>query len=146
MIQKILEIYLLTRKGIVEPTILIFGSRFLAIPSRVINYVRSKAKLPSNLIPWLADINSIPWIVLPTLISGIGTFKVSSKCLFSYVDRLSLTSLSSSIVERLLISAVQDSASPLRTDQVSLKKLDWSFSFNFVTIPASIKAILTSKS
>jgi hypothetical protein len=51
LIQKILEIYLLTRKGIVEPTILIFGSRFLAIPSRVINYVRSKAKLPSNLIP-----------------------------------------------------------------------------------------------
>lgn len=122
MIQKILEIFLLTKNGIVEPTILISGSRFLAIPSSVINWVKSKAKLPSNLIPWLADIKSIPWIAFPTLMSGIGTFKISSKCLLSYTDRLSLTFGSNETVERLLISSVQEFPSPLRTDHVSLKK------------------------
>jgi len=88
----------------VEPTILISGSRFLAIPSKVINYVKSNAKLPSNLIPWVADITNIPWIAFPTLISGIGTLKTSLKCYSSWVARLSLTFGSSSVVERLLIS------------------------------------------
>ena len=60
-----------TKKGNVEPTILIFGSSPLAIPSRTISYVKSKAKLPSNWIPWDAEIDNSCYIFFPTFISGI---------------------------------------------------------------------------
>ena len=67
-----LAIYLLSRKGRVEPMILISGSRPLAIPSRVISCVNSKARLPSNLMPCVAEIVRIAYIVVPTLMSGTG--------------------------------------------------------------------------
>ena len=85
------EICLFIKNGIVDPIIFISGSRFLAIPSRVINWVNKRAKLPSNLIPCFAAINKIPWIAFPTLMSGSGCLSISSKWSYSCISRLILT-------------------------------------------------------